>query len=394
MIKNCLQVTKSWSKAFLLQSINQLRSLLGCQHIQRRSDSSWLDLSSFDAGIPELKACWKLYNPCGYQLGRIALHLPEMLIPPLRLTILPKVRMLSRYCQLYSSDLQPLDADTREHDVFNACVGSLLLPIKSVQTEAHDDILLPLFDSKLWHFNYFHWVCDYLPKIIWAERFLGSQRHRLRLLVNTHQKAQSFHLETLKALGYGPKHIIELNSDDFYSNISLRNLMWIESRYRHGGHIPFDQMHPSIYQEMGDRIQKAVHSTSLRSYLPNLYISRRRAGTRRILNESEILPILIEHGFEILELETMHFNDQVAAFSEARVVIGPHGAGLTNVLFSKNAKVLELASLGHGIRPEFFQLTMIRNGEYYFNASESVNKDDDFILSKELVVQYLSMLLS
>ncbi|MCP9911657.1 glycosyltransferase family 61 protein [Cyanobium sp. BA20m-p-22] len=353
-----------------------------------------MDVNSFEVGNSEIKKSWRPYNPYRCQLGRIALHLPEIIIPPLRVTILAQARILSRYGQLYTSDLQPLDADTREQHVFNACAGSLLLPLTRIQSEAQDDILLALFDSRQWHLNYFHWICDYLPKIIWAERFLESQKHRLRLLIYTNQKAKTPHLQTLKTLGYEKTNVIELNPDNIYSNVTLRNMMRVESRYRNGGDIPIDQMHPSVYEEIGNRIKIFVASASRRSYAANLYISRGRAGTRRIINEREILPILIEHGFEILELETMEFNDQVAAFSEARVVIAPHGAGLTNVLFSRNAKVLELFSLGHGIRPEFFQLTMIRKGEYYFHTFESENKNDDFIFSKELVVQYLTLLLS
>lgn len=41
---------------------------------------------------------------------------------------------------------------------------------------------------------------------------------------------------------------------------------------------------------------------------------------------------LERRGFERVELEDLPVRDQIAMFAEASVVVGPHGAGLTNTL--------------------------------------------------------------
>jgi capsular polysaccharide biosynthesis protein len=72
-----------------------------------------------------------------------------------------------------------------------------------------------------------------------------------------------------------------------------------------------------------------------------LYISRAKAKTRRVLNEQELLPLLERYGFEVVLAEELTYQQQVQLFYEAEVVVAPHGAGLTNLLFSEQCQVLE-----------------------------------------------------
>jgi len=76
-----------------------------------------------------------------------------------------------------------------------------------------------------------------------------------------------------------------------------------------------------------------------------IYISRRKAKSRRLLNEDTIIDFITEHGFGVFELETMTFQEQVSLFHSAQVVIAPHGAGLTNLVFcNPGTKVIEMFS--------------------------------------------------
>jgi capsular polysaccharide biosynthesis protein len=53
--------------------------------------------------------------------------------------------------------------------------------------------------------------------------------------------------------------------------------------------------------------------------------------------------VLQAHGFRILHAERMPLIDQVEAFRRASFVIGPHGAGLMNLIFAPpGTRVLEL----------------------------------------------------
>lgn len=63
-----------------------------------------------------------------------------------------------------------------------------------------------------------------------------------------------------------------------------------------------------------------------------LYITRRLATMRRILNEEQLLAGLRSEGFQPVALETMSLAEQCRCFATAEAVVSPHGAGLTNLL--------------------------------------------------------------
>lgn len=73
-----------------------------------------------------------------------------------------------------------------------------------------------------------------------------------------------------------------------------------------------------------------------------LFLSREPAKYRHIVNEADLVAAL-PTGFERVVTESMSVRDQAVLFSEAAVVVAPHGAGLTNLLFARpGALVVEL----------------------------------------------------
>jgi capsular polysaccharide biosynthesis protein len=76
-----------------------------------------------------------------------------------------------------------------------------------------------------------------------------------------------------------------------------------------------------------------------------IYISRRDSPARRVENEDEVIACLEPYGFKIVTLSGMSVAAQAALFASARAVVGPHGAGMANLLFCKpGAIVLEFFS--------------------------------------------------
>jgi capsular polysaccharide biosynthesis protein len=65
-----------------------------------------------------------------------------------------------------------------------------------------------------------------------------------------------------------------------------------------------------------------------------LYVTRRDALTRRVVNEDEVVAALSPLGFETVELEGMAVVEQALLFASAELVVGSHGAGFSNLVFS------------------------------------------------------------
>jgi capsular polysaccharide biosynthesis protein len=68
---------------------------------------------------------------------------------------------------------------------------------------------------------------------------------------------------------------------------------------------------------------------------PSLFYIYRPLGRRGVLNEEEFHSYLIKYGFAIIRLENYSIDEQINIFMNAKFIIGVHGAGLTNIIFSK-----------------------------------------------------------
>lgn len=75
-----------------------------------------------------------------------------------------------------------------------------------------------------------------------------------------------------------------------------------------------------------------------------LFVTRGdKPGTRRYVQEPELRPWLEDNGFAVIDPGTLSVQEQIDHFAGAEVVVGPHGAGLTNITFCRpGTTVLEL----------------------------------------------------
>jgi capsular polysaccharide biosynthesis protein len=97
-----------------------------------------------------------------------------------------------------------------------------------------------------------------------------------------------------------------------------------------------------------------------------LFASRADASWRRTVNEDEVMGLLAAHGFERIECAGLTIAEQAAAFGEASVVVGPHGAALTNLLFTPpGATVVEIFAAPAAIEISNYRVLCARLGHRY-----------------------------
>ena len=98
---------------------------------------------------------------------------------------------------------------------------------------------------------------------------------------------------------------------------------------------------------------------------PLIYVSRADTKKRPVVNERETEASLAGMGFRIVVPGTLPLSEQITIFRAARLVVGPHGAGLTNIAFCQRpTRVLELASTNYP-NPCFARIAQTRGLEYY-----------------------------
>ena len=95
-----------------------------------------------------------------------------------------------------------------------------------------------------------------------------------------------------------------------------------------------------------------------------IYISRQKAARRPIANESAVVEVLKDYDFQIVFAEDLSFEEQVACFAAADIIVSPHGAGLANAVFSHSrVAVIELMTFSPPKR--FFENICLQTGKEY-----------------------------
>jgi len=208
----------------------------------------------------------------------------------------------------------------------------------------------------LWSYNYFHWLCEVLPKLIVFENKFKTEDYTL-LLPLSHKI--SYISDTLKSFKF--KKIIYYPDK---SHLLLDNLCFIGPLSQIGN------VRPCIAEEIRSFYKEASMSKR------KIYISRKLVGKRSVVNENEIEEILIKAGFEIINSEELTFREQVSLFSECGVLLSVHGAGLSNMLFmAPGTKVIEMRLGKDTLNNCYYSLASALDIKYYYQCCEIVDKN-------------------
>jgi hypothetical protein len=95
-----------------------------------------------------------------------------------------------------------------------------------------------------------------------------------------------------------------------------------------------------------------------------IYVNRGDARKRKLLNESEIWPLFAAKGFEPVSAAQLSFREQAALFGEAEAIAGPHGAGLSHILFAPGVGTLEIFPADKAFDIDYLYLTKAMGGIY------------------------------
>jgi capsular polysaccharide biosynthesis protein len=171
--------------------------------------------------------------------------------------------------------------------------------------------------------NYFHWLFEDLPSIL---RVLKVNKNICAVRASD---LPSFQIEAINVFFDNPiilekdwfiaeKLIVSPKTPIDFTNTNSRNVVDI------------------LQSTFLDLISPKIPRTN------RIYISRK---VNNLPKELEILlqNYLIAEGFRIIALEHLTFQDQVKLFSSAEFVVAPHGAGLSNLIWSTDrVKVFEI----------------------------------------------------
>jgi hypothetical protein len=173
--------------------------------------------------------------------------------------------------------------------------------------------------------NYYHWLIEELPLVIRAQAADPDVRviaHAPSITARHHAVAATlgFDIQPAPKTVRLPHHVLPGRASD----------SWF--------------VHPKdveILFDVGQRLTDKGGSSPER-----IYISRRDAS-RSLESEAQLEDLLAADGFTIIRPQALTWHEQIALFQNAAVVVGPHGAGLSNLTFTPPGALLIEITNGH-----------------------------------------------
>ena len=66
-----------------------------------------------------------------------------------------------------------------------------------------------------------------------------------------------------------------------------------------------------------------------------IYVTREDSNYRKIINEGDVVTLLRENGYKVINPQLYEIDEQIEIFSNAEKIIAPHGSNLANIIFCK-----------------------------------------------------------
>ena len=166
--------------------------------------------------------------------------------------------------------------------------------------------------------NYFHFLIDALGQLHWRD-LIPAIRHA-PLVVS------GYHPEAAKALPF-------IDAAQSLAGLAAGELIPYDGTIMLCRHVVFPARDTGANPAKIAELRRRFGLDDKRTGTKRLYITRPNAGRRRLVNDAEIAARLAKQGFVAIDPGALSFQQQVAAFAEAAVIVGPHGAALTNGAF-------------------------------------------------------------
>jgi hypothetical protein len=213
-------------------------------------------------------------------------------------------------------------------------------PPKSETTEKVAAIL-----HSRWN-NYYHWMLEHLPKLRGIERYERATGSDVSLIIPP--DPPSYIVQSLELVGFGENRHIEWKEKP----IGIDRLV-----------VPsFPSPAPKSIDWIRNRVEQNMEISDPNQSSEWIYISRQRADRRRVVNYDGLRKLLTKYNIRPVFCEDMSLKEEIRLFSNASGVIGPHGAGLTSIIWGNDMHLIEI--FNNYIKAPYYVLAHILDHGY------------------------------
>lgn len=216
--------------------------------------------------------------------------------------------------------------------------------------------------------SYYHSLIDNIPRLYLACQHKHIQQSQSVKLIHSQQFSQVDNYFLPKIL---PANVITspIKNGKLYHLERLIFAPFLTSH--HNGCLP---------QAYREKIFSKYTPQRSRDKKERIFISRQKASNgRHILNEDEVFNFFQKLGFKKYLLENITIAEQIELFYDAEIVVGAHGAGLTNIVFSEKIKVLELFPF-QTVIPHYYYLSKSMGHDYQYWCGSETSRNSNFFV--------------
>lgn len=201
-------------------------------------------------------------------------------------------------------------------DVFHGHSGVLRMPCLESYESA-------IWVAKNWSHNYFHWLIYVLPGVIQAAVTFPD----LPLIIPNWRRYPAFAAESLRLCGIESDRIIAPAGQ----HLRVKRLI-----------VPdVEEYDPASLRYLRGCLLQGVGGDVCGPQ--RVLLTRSSAPRRRLSNEAELSAALNDHDFLKIDPGSLALRQQIQTFASTRLLVGSHGAALTNALFmATDGAVVEL----------------------------------------------------
>jgi capsular polysaccharide biosynthesis protein len=190
--------------------------------------------------------------------------------------------------------------------------------------------------------NYFHWVCEVLPRLHLYEKMASETD--LPLLVSAGLNKNLYDFIDLVCSGKRRVRYLDPGMSHRVAHLVYpSDTSRILDVYDRAPSAESTYLSVPLLKDMVVTIKRSI---ALRDEGERKRIFVRRCSAyRKLLNDVEVEAFFVGHGFEALDPGELSVRDQIEFFAKADVIVGPSGAALTNILWCRGGtKVFVLHS--------------------------------------------------
>lgn len=206
--------------------------------------------------------------------------------------------------------------------------------------------------------NYFHWTTQALPAIDVGIRRAGQQRRVCLAL----PRLNAWQEELLRLLGHAA--VTRVTIDDRTRQYAFDRLEYCEL-LNGGAAFSLSETTRQIYVRLRDAVEQTAPGDR------KIYVARTDATGRRMRNEAAVIEASRRRGFDIVVPGELSLAEQIRLFRGANLVFGPHGAGMTNIVFCEPGAIVYELLPAHYTNACFCNLAHISRLRYWADAFAS-----------------------